>query len=181
MLDLCCRKWHSDMSFSRYFGFLLSVSFHWCPKLIFHLSTVDVMQSYRRTVSSNKTQTYFRHTRTDEGILELGRTSNSASRNNVLYYIRKFKMFLRHVFPSFRVKHRAWENCLRLQCVGNNERTIGAEVKFNMEIYCKHICIFCKRICWKWSVWYMADARIFQVFWRVTSQKFWTVRKFVFI
>jgi len=37
-------------------------------------------------------------------------------------------------------------NCLRLQCVDNNERTIEAEVKFNMEIYCKHICIFCERI-----------------------------------
>lgn len=61
----------------------------WCLILIFLLSTVDVMPSYRQTASLHTTHTYFRQTRTDEWMLELGRTFNLASHNRVWYYFPK--------------------------------------------------------------------------------------------
>jgi hypothetical protein len=81
----------------------------------------------------------------------------------MVLFSKTVKFFSENFF-SLRETHRTWENCLRLQCGGNNERTIAAEVKFNTEIHCKHICIFCKIMCWKFSVRYKADARVFQVF-----------------
>jgi hypothetical protein len=47
-------------------------------------------------------------------------------RRIITYFIifENCKMFLRQFFRSLRKTYRAWENCLRLQCGNNNERTI---------------------------------------------------------